>query len=186
MWTSLSLGEGTRVGCLKPLRSQKQYKISFRFYKVSSHGGWRKELGFKSCSTSPLGCEWYSWEFREEQVSACLVLPAAWEEWETGAQAKEPLDVTAIQQKWTPVSQRAGDIQTRHSWGHNWRHSWWQAPRAALASLVEGIGKPALERLPCSSSAWAPRSPGLKRCSYGRVGPGARSAARNCSVSYFG
>lgn len=185
-WTSLSLGQWTRFGSLKPLGSPKQYQISLRCYnKDPSHGGLGKELGFKSCSTSPWGCEWASQGLHEEQVSACQLLPAACEQWETGAQAREPLDVTAMQQKWTPVPQWAGDTQSRHSWWHSWQHSWQQAPRVAPASLAEGIKKPALKRLVTSWSAWASHSPGLKRCSYHRAGLGARSIARNCSMRYF-
>lgn len=71
---------------------------------------------------------------------------------ETGAQAKEPLDVTARQQKWTLEPQQAGDTRSRHSW---W-HSWWQGHRVAMASLVGGIGKPALKKLLCFGTAWHP------------------------------
>lgn len=94
---------------------------------------------------------------------------------EMGAQAREPLDVTARQQKWTPEPQQAGDTGP----GTAGRDTGWQC------QPVGGIGKPALKRLLCFGTAWASPSPGLKRCSNCRLGPGARSAARNCRLKYF-
>lgn len=100
---------------------------------------------------------------------------------ETGAQAREPLDVTARQQKWTPELQQAGDTWPRHSW---W-HSWWQGHRVAMASLVGGMGKPALKKLLFFGTL-----PGIPLSRAEKVqllqgGSRWRSAARNCRLCYF-
>lgn len=68
---------------------------------------------------------------------------------ETTAQAREPLDVTAMQQKWAPEPQWAGDTWPRHS-GWHWP-AWQTALENVLAkagdlSICLGIPRPGAEK----------------------------------------